>query len=212
MIWLQFDLYVVRNNAYFLGINAWWHLESRPVVRNQGMRYIPVCTGMYAVYTGTYVENGRYQYVSGMYQVCTGIMTCKIAMKCGTVFVFKHHHTPVPYTQYLFPLSKVKKYYPQMDFGELSTYWYVLVHTRYILECAGWTTCTVLGYQPVFVCLGTTIYSFNTPSFTYHSPNSPICVLSTFQQALYRPVHTGMYLWCTSTYSCSNCIAVHIHT
>ncbi len=131
-----------------------------------------------------------------MYQVCTGIMTCKIAMKCGTVLVFKHHHIPVPYTHYLYPLSKVKKQYPQKDFGELSTYWYVLVHTRYMLVCTGWTSCTILGNQPVFVCLGTTIYSFNTPSFISHSPKSPICLLSTFQQ---RFVQTSTYLYVVHT-------------
>ncbi len=60
-------------------------------------------------------------------------MTCMIAMKSDTVLVFKHHHVPVLYTQYLFPLSKVKTQYPQNDFGDLSTFWYVLstyqVHT-----------------------------------------------------------------------------------
>ena len=57
------------------------------------------------------------------------------AMKSGTVLVYKHHHEPVPYTRYLFSLSKVKTQYPQndSDFGDSSTYWYVLstfqVHT-----------------------------------------------------------------------------------
>jgi hypothetical protein len=56
------------------------------------------------------------------------------------------------------------------------------VHTRYILVCTGWTTCTDLGNQATFVCLWTTIYSFNTPSFICHSPISPVCLLSTFQR------------------------------
>ena len=69
-------------------------------------RYVPVCTEYILVRNA---ENGTYHYVcTGMYSVCTGIMTCMIAMKSGTVLVFKHHHVPVLYTQYHFPLSKVK--------------------------------------------------------------------------------------------------------
>jgi hypothetical protein len=71
-----------------------------------------------------------------MYQVGTVIMTCKLAsmMKCGTALIFKHHHIPIPYIQYLFPLSKVKKEYPQKDFRELSTYyWYILGTYWYVL-------------------------------------------------------------------------------
>ncbi len=64
-------------------------------------RYVPVCTKCIRVRMLTMVR-------TGMYSVCTGIMTCMIAMKSGTVLVFKHHHVPVPYTQYLFALSKVK--------------------------------------------------------------------------------------------------------
>lgn len=64
------------------------------------------------------------------------------------------------------------------------------VHTRYILVCTDYTTCTIVGTQAAFVCLSTTIYIFNTPSFICHSPTSSVCLLSTFQQ---HSVQTSTY-------------------
>jgi hypothetical protein len=64
------------------------------------------------------------------------------------------------------------------------------VHTRDILVCTDYTTCTIVGTQAAFVCLSTTIYIFNTPSFICHSPTSSVCLLSTFQQ---HSVQTSTY-------------------
>ncbi len=54
------------------------------------------------------VHTSVYWYVLSMYRYC--IMTCMIAMKSGTVLVFKHHHVPVLYTQYHF-LSVLKSHF-----------------------------------------------------------------------------------------------------
>ena len=65
-----------------------------------------------------------------------------------------------------------------------------IVHTRDILVCTDYTTCTIVGTQAAFVCLSTTIYIFNTPSFICHSLTSSVCLLSTFQQ---HSVQTSTY-------------------
>ncbi len=71
-------------------------------MRNEVFVYLEI----YSVYLEIY-EYGKV--VQGVrFPDGTGIMTCMIAMKSGTVLVFKHHHVPVQCTQYLFPLSKVK--------------------------------------------------------------------------------------------------------
>jgi hypothetical protein len=110
-------------------------------------------------------------------------MTCMIAMKSGTVFVFKHHHVPVPYTQYLFPMSNVKTYYLQNDSGYSSTYcqWYVLstyqVHTgmywlnyMYYSRYAG--SICLLEYHHILI-------QYSQPHLT--QCKAPVCFISTFQ-------------------------------
>ncbi len=83
--------FLVRTGMYQPVPSTYWYVMLKMV-----HTVVPVCTGM------------------SVYSVCTGItsMTCMIAMKSGTVLVFKHHHVleleTVPYAQYLFPLSKVK--------------------------------------------------------------------------------------------------------
>ncbi len=46
-------------------------------------------------------------------------------------------------TQYLFPLSKVSKLYPQKVSADLGTYQCVLLFTLYIRVYTSWTTCTI---------------------------------------------------------------------
>jgi hypothetical protein len=76
-----------------------------------------VHTGMYSVCTKYIVvrntDSGTYHmywYVLSMYRYydmydCHASEVCQWHRDC---LVFKYHHIPVQYTQYLFPLSKVK--------------------------------------------------------------------------------------------------------
>ncbi len=76
------------------------------------------------------------------------------------------------------------------------------VYPRYIpcLNFLGFPD-AVLGNLAAFVCLCSTIYSFNTPSLICHSPKHQYVFSQLSMGILYRPVHTGMYSGCTSTYS-----------
>ncbi len=77
------------------------HLESQLVVWNQGFWYILVHTGIYLyvlVHTGTNIYIKYIPVCTSMYRVCTGLMTCRIAIYWGTLLGFKHNHIPVQYS------------------------------------------------------------------------------------------------------------------
>ncbi len=128
-------------------------------------------------------------------------MTCKFAIDWGTDLVFKHHCIHVLHTQYHFPQSKVTKEYSQTVFGKPGTYQYVLVCTMYILVCTGGRTCTFSREKGSILMLEHhNILVTHTVSFTTGQSHIIVCSQS-FRKALYRPVHTGMYMWFTCTYS-----------
>ncbi len=112
------------------GPSGIWNPDQWYEIRGFGTYlYVLVCTGMYW-YTIVYmVHTSMYLYVPGLYS----FFTSNIAMNGGNILVFNHDYKTVLYTEYLLPLSRFTKQYPQKAFGDQGTYQYVPGHTMYIL-------------------------------------------------------------------------------
>ena len=131
---------------------------------------------------------------TGMYQVCTGNVTCKFDIDLDAVFAFLHHCLHVQHTEYHNPWSKVTKEYPQNVFGNPCTYRYVPVCTWYIHVCTICMTCTFFRGCTCVEMLG--YHNIHVPHAQYSIPQSKVknmSALQTFGETLYRPVCTSMY-------------------
>ncbi len=90
---------------------------------------------------------------------------------------------------------KLGKQHPQKYFSKHGIYWYVQVCTTYILVYTSWTTCT-LSWERPYTCPTHPV----TVSLHTGQTQRNVCSHS-FMTALFRLIHTCMYVVCSSTYA-----------